>query len=163
MALAMSTQLFPDLEGDFDLASESIGGQLDAGSIQGAIAEQQSRRNHWRLRWQHVQYGVFQGEPVCLMVIDGRFHAEDPKRHRFTWLRISVEFAGSGLVGEPFEVKRYSPERAYGISVAEQRASSWALRSVQHRFWSRTLWGTYADGTAKLQDLGHYPRRSAHG
>jgi hypothetical protein len=81
------------------------------------------------------------------VVIDGKFYAEDPKRRRFTWLRISVEFAGSG---ELVEVKRYSPERAYGISVPEQRTSSWALRLVQYRFWSCTLWGTYADGTAKL-------------
>lgn len=120
----MSGNQFLDLEGDFEVVDE-VQGQLDAGSIQAAIAEQQLRRTHWRLSFQHVQYGVYYDEPVCLLVIEGRFHSEDRKRHRFTWLRVSAEFDGSG---EAVEIEKFCPERAYGISVPEDRTSSWAIR-----------------------------------
>ena len=121
----MESNPFPDLHGNFEVADLAEGQLDDAGSVQSAIAEQQLRNTHWRLSFNRVQYGSLHGEPVCLVVVEGRFHAEESKRHRFTWVRISAEFHGEQ---SPVEVLKLAPERAHGIHVPEERTSQWAIR-----------------------------------
>ena len=121
----MEENPFPDLVGSFDVA-ELVEGQLDVvDPVQSSIAEKQLRNTYWRLSFRRVQYGSFYGEPVCLVVVEGKFHAEESKRHRFTWVRISAEFKGDQ---HPVEVLNLAPERAHGMYVPEERMSHWAMR-----------------------------------
>jgi hypothetical protein len=127
----MEANPFPDLDGSFEVAELAEGQLDDVGSIQTDIAEHQLRSMHWRLSFKRVQYGLLHREPVCLVVFEGKFHAEERKRHRFTWARISVEFKGEQ---SPVEVLKLAPERAHGIHVPEERKSQWALRLVDILF-----------------------------
>ena len=121
----METNPFPDLDGSFEVVDPAEGQLDDDNSVQAAIAEQQLRNTHWRLCFKRVQYGSLHGETVCLIVVEGKFHAEESRRHRFTWVRISAEFKGEQSL---VEVMKLAPERAYGIHVPEERTSQWSLR-----------------------------------
>lgn len=123
----MDANPFADLDGDFEVAELGEGQLDDAGSIQTDISEHQLRSMHWRLSFKRVQYGLLYHEPVCLVIFEAKFHAEERKRHRFTWARISVDFEGEQ---SPVEVLKLAPERAYGIHVPEERVSQWTLRLV---------------------------------
>lgn len=120
----MTESGFADLEGNFELVDAPAGQLAD---IPAAIAQEQLRRTYWRLAFHRVQYGTFRDQHVCILVVEGAFHAEDSKRHRFTWIRLKVGFKGAT---NPIEVLGIAPHQAVGISVPEQRASNWTLRLV---------------------------------
>lgn len=122
----MDRPSLPDLEGYFEPA-EARGVHLNEPQpVQEAIAEQQLRKTYWRLSFERVQFGRYQGKPACLLVVEARFAPEDRKRHRFTKVRIGLEFEGEEK-GD-IEVQRFAPEWARGVTVPEIHTSNWAIR-----------------------------------
>lgn len=117
----MDHDVFPTLEGEF-VDVDGSPAQLN-GNITSAIAHERLSGAYWKLKFNHVQYGTFKGEPACVIVVEGDFHAED-RRHRFSWIRLSVKFEGAI---SPVEVVSIAPREAYGISIQETRASNWSL------------------------------------
>lgn len=125
--IGMESSSFPDLEGGFELV-DLIDGQLNNGdSIARLNAQEELHRTSWRLTFHRVQYGTFGGTPACLLVVEGNFHAEESRRHRFTWVRVKVDLSQTG---DPVEVLKMAPRQAYGIRIPEERTSNWALRWV---------------------------------
>lgn len=126
--VGMESSSFPELGGGFELV-DVFDGQLDDGdSIARLIAQEELHRTNWRLTFCRVQYGTFGGTPACLLVVEGKFHAEESRRHRFTWVRIKVDLSQTG---DPVEVLKIAPQQAYGIKISEQRTSNWSLRWVE--------------------------------
>ena len=119
----MNQTNFAELEGNFELIDGNTG-QLDD-IISPAIAQEELRRTYWKLGFRRVQYGTHGDQQACLLVVEGNFHAEDSRRHRFTWIRLSVRFKGAA---SPIEVLEIAPHQAFGISIPEQPASNWTLR-----------------------------------
>ena len=115
----------PDLEAHFELV-DAPAGQLDD-AISPAIAQEELHRTYWNLTFHRVQYGTFRDQHACVLVVEGKLHAEDSRRHRFTWYRLKIGFKGAA---SPIEVLGIAPHLALGISVPEQRASNWALNFV---------------------------------
>lgn len=135
----MDSTAFSDLEGSFEPVDIPTGQLSQPDFAQKTIAEQGLRKTYWRITFRRVQYGFYQGSPVCLVVVDGKFHPEDRQRHRFSWARIGIKFSSNK---DPVEVLKVVPERAYGITVPEKRNSSWALRLVASKSCS---WNLFAD------------------
>ena len=116
---------FLDLEGEFEEVVPEDDTLSRDDQIQEAIGEQSLRKSYWRISFRRVQYGTYHNEPACLIVVDGRFHAEDRKRHRFIWAKITIDFQDKE---KSVEVQETVPEEAYGITVPEYHSSSWSIR-----------------------------------
>ena len=122
----METSPFPDLEGYFEPLEALEGHLSEPQLVPKAIAEQQLRKTYWRVSFQRVQFGNFQGHPACLLVVETKFAPEDRRRHRFTKAQISMEFIGEQR--DDVEVQAFAPEWAKGITVPEEHTSGWAIR-----------------------------------
>ena len=125
----------PDLEGAFEPTTssrEQLSGLYNTPDevTRTTITEQVLRKTYYRLSFQQVSYGTYDGSPACLLVIDAYFHADDSHRHRFTSVRINIEFLKSNPSDEQVEVKEIAPELAYGKSILEQHSTSWSFGSV---------------------------------
>ena len=116
---------FLDLEGEFEevvLPGDTLSPD---DQIQEAIGEQSLRKSYWRISFRRVQYGTYNNEPACLIVVDARFHAEDRKRHRFTWAKIAIDFRSNE---DSVEIQKIVPDEANGVTVPEYHSSSWSIR-----------------------------------
>ena len=122
----MDRPSLPDLEGYFEPV-EARGAHLNEPQpVESAIAEQQLRKTYWRLSFQRVQFGRYGGKPACLLVVEARFAPEDRKRHRFTKVRIGLEFEGEEK--SDVQVQQFAPEWARGVTVPEIHTANWAIR-----------------------------------
>lgn len=122
----MDKPSLPDIEGYFEPV-ETQGAHLsEPQPVQEAIAQQQLRKTYWKLSFQRVQFGRYKGKPACLLVMEARFAPEDRKRHRFTKVRIGLEFEGDEK-GD-IQVQQFAPEWARGVTVPEIHTANWAIR-----------------------------------
>ena len=128
----MDKASFPGLEGYFEPAESPSFHLNEPQPVQEAIVEQQLRKTYWRLSFDRVQFGTYKGKPACLLVIEARFAPEDRKRHRFTKVRIGLEFEGGDDEKKKgdVEVQRIAPEWARGVTVPEMHTSNWAIKYV---------------------------------
>ncbi|KAI9825593.1 MAG: hypothetical protein M1819_000489 [Sarea resinae] len=85
------------------------------------IAEREFRKMYYKVLFRQVQYGVYQGQPACLLVFDVQFHSSDHERHRFKSANIEVDFDDSTDV----EVLEFGPQLVYGAIIEEQSRWHW--------------------------------------
>ena len=122
----MDRPSLPDLEGYFEPEGAPGVHLNEPQPVQGTIAEQELRKTYWRLSFERVQFGRYKEKPACLLVVEARFAPEDRKRHRFTKVRIGLEFEGEEK--SDIKVQQFAPEWARGVTVPEMHTSNWAIR-----------------------------------